>query len=100
MSKLGQELIKAAKEMRAFARGEDTGAIVHLPPDAIDVKKVRRKLGLTQRAFSARFGFDIDAVQDWEQKRRQPDRAARVLLTVIAHEPEAVSRALAHKGGR
>jgi hypothetical protein len=30
-----------------------------------------------------------------KQKRRQPDRAARILLTVIAYEPEAVRRALA-----
>jgi len=30
-----------------------------------------------------------------EQKCNQPDRAARILLTVIAHEPESVSRALA-----
>jgi DNA-binding transcriptional regulator YiaG len=28
-------------------------------------------------------------------RRRKPDRAARVLLKVIAHEPKAVARALA-----
>jgi putative transcriptional regulator len=42
-----------------------------------------------------RFGFAIDAVQDWEQHRRMPDRTARILLTVIAREPAAVTRALA-----
>ena len=31
---------------------------------------------------------------EWEQGRRVPDRAARVLLTVIDREPEAVVRAL------
>lgn len=66
----------------------------HIIPEAAML--IRLGLGLTQPEFSLRFGFDVRAVQDWEQKCRQPERAARVLLTVIAHEPEAVSRALAH----
>lgn len=61
-------------------------------PEEVDVKSIRNSLGLTQSEFSLQFGFDVRAVQDWEQKRRQPDRAARVLLTTIAHEPEAVSQ--------
>ena len=94
MSKLGTRLIKAAKEARAFARGEVTdGFIVHVP-DEVDVKGLRKKLKCSQSEFSQRFGFAIDAVQDWEQHRRTPDRTARVYLTVIAREPEAVKRAL------
>ena len=38
--------------------------------------------------------LDVRAVQDWEQGRRVPDRAARVLLTVIDRDPESVVRAL------
>ena|ERR1700722_14423419 len=95
MSKAGEKLIKAARDMRVYARGEPTeGFVLYEAPHAIDVKKLRRKLGMSQLEFSGRFGFSIDAVQDWEQKRRQPDRAARVLLTVIAYEPDAVTRAL------
>ena len=94
MSKLGTRLIKAAKEARAFARGEITdGFVVHVPDD-VDVKRLRKKLKYSQSEFSRRFGFAIDAVQDWEQHRRTPDRTARVYLTVIAREPEAVKRAL------
>ena len=44
--------------------------------------------------FADRFGLDVRAVQDWEQGRRVPDRAACVLLTVIDRDPEAVERAL------
>lgn len=96
MSKAGSKLIKSANQALAYARGEiREGFIAHVPED-VDVKSIRLGLGLTQPEFSLRFGFDVRAVQDWEQKRRQPERAARVLLTVIAHEPEAVSRALAH----
>jgi putative transcriptional regulator len=95
VSKIGTRLIKAAKEARAFARGEITdGFVVHVPDD-VDVKALRKKLKCSQWEFSRRFGFAIDAVQDWEQHRRTPDRTARILLTVIAREPEAVTRALA-----
>lgn len=95
MSKIGTRLIGAAKEARAFARGETTdGFVVHVPED-VDVKALRKKLKCSQSEFSRRFGLAIDAVQDWEQRRRKPDRTARVFLTVIAREPKAVSRALA-----
>ena len=94
MSRIGTRLIKAAKEARAIARGEITdGFIVHVPDD-VDVKALRKKLKCSQAEFSRRFGFAIDALQDWEQHRRTPDRTSRILLTVIAREPDAVSRAL------
>ena len=94
MSKIGTKLIKAAKEARAFAGGEITNGFgVHVP-DNIDVKALRKKMKCSQSEFSQRFGFAIDAVQDWEQHRRTPDRTARIFLTVIAREPEAVTRAL------
>ena len=94
MSKLGKRLIKAAKEVHGIVSGEITsGFVVHVPDD-VDVKALRKKLKCSQSEFSRRFGFAIDALQDWEQHRRTPDRTARILLTVIAREPDAVSRAL------
>ncbi|NTW56121.1 MAG: transcriptional regulator [Chlorobiaceae bacterium] len=95
MSKAGSKLIRSAQQALAYALGEATEGFVAHVPDEVDVKAIRQSLGLTQPEFSLRFGFDVRAVQDWEQKRRQPDRAARVLLKVIAREPEAVQRALA-----
>lgn len=67
---------------------------VHTPPE-IDVKAVRKRTGLSQARFAARFGFSRGAVTDWEQGRRKPEAAARTLLKVIEREPEAVDRALA-----
>ncbi|MEI6640115.1 MAG: transcriptional regulator [Chlorobium sp.] len=88
--------INPANQALAYARGEISDGFNDNVPEEIDVTSIRNGLGLTQPEFSLRFGFEIRAVQDWEQKRRQPDRAARILLTVIAHEPEVVNRALAH----
>jgi len=67
---------------------------VHAPAD-IDVLKIRRNMGLTREAFAMRFGLQLGTVRDWEQRKRRPEGAARVLLTVIAAEPKAVMRALA-----
>jgi putative transcriptional regulator len=59
------------------------------------VKIIRRALGLSQEDFAARYHIPIGTLRDWEQGRAMPDQAARAYLTVIARDPEAVSRALA-----
>lgn len=58
-------------------------------------KTMRRALGLTQEEFAARYHIPLDTLRDWEQGRSEPDPPARALLTVIAHDPEGVKRALA-----
>jgi putative transcriptional regulator len=96
MSTAGSRILGSARRARAYARGEEAeGFIAHVPED-VDVKAIRTKLGLSQEAFALRFGFTPAAVRDWEQHRRQPEQAARVLLLVIAHDPNVVAEALAH----
>jgi putative transcriptional regulator len=55
---------------------------------------VRKRLGLSQAAFAARFRVPLGTLRDWEQGRRQPDAPALAYLRVIAREPEMVARAL------
>jgi putative transcriptional regulator len=95
-SRLGRDLIAAMKEALAHTRGEIAleTRIVNVPSDA-DVRAIRARYKLSREKFAARFGLDHRAVQEWEQGRRKPDRATRVLLRVIEREPEAVERALA-----
>lgn len=93
MSTFGRELIESANEALAIAKGEASPARAFVPAD-IDVKAIRKRLGLSQAAFAARFGFSPGAVRDWEQARKRPDPSTRVLLKVIDREPEAVERAL------
>ena len=92
MSKRAFDKIRAGLE-DAIARGEADPASyrVHVPAE-IDVKAIRRKLGMSQAEFAASFGFGLDAVQNWEQGRRRPEGA---FLEVIDREPDAVRRALA-----
>jgi putative transcriptional regulator len=69
-------------------------AVLHGAPEAVDVKAIRDRFGLTQEEFALRFGLGLDTVQNWESGRRQPDRTARSYLQVIAREPERVQAAL------
>ena len=94
MSKAGESILRGARQALAYAKGERDGFIAHVP-EVLDVKAIRSRLGLTQAAFAARFGFDLRAVENWEQGRRQPERPARAFLRVIEREPDAVLRALA-----
>jgi putative transcriptional regulator len=77
----------------AEGRADPTTYRIHVPK-AVDVRAIRRRMGLTQAAFAERFGFSLGTLRDWEQGRTQPEPTSRVLLTVIAKEPEAVQRAL------
>ena len=61
-----------------------------------NIKAIREKLHLSQKQFAETFGFSPSLVRDWEQDRFLPDRVARTLLKVIAHNPRAVQEALAH----
>lgn len=64
-------------------------------PVHVDVKAIRERLGLTQAAFAARFGLELDSVRNWEQGRYTPDPVARTLLKIIEQSPEIVDRVVA-----
>ena len=57
-----------------------------IPPPGV-LSRSRKRLRLSRQKFADRFGLDVRALQEWEQGRRVPDRAARVLLTVIDRDP-------------
>lgn len=90
-----ENVLAGLAEVGTILSGEADPATyrVHVP-DEVDVRAIRARLGMTQAQFAARFGFPKGTVTDWEQKRRRPEASARVLLTVIDREPEAVLRAL------
>jgi putative transcriptional regulator len=96
MSKKAFDKIAAGlNDAIAIARGkaDPKSYRVHVPAD-IDVGRIRRRLKLSQSEFAARFGIAPGTLRDWEQRRKQPLGAARVLLMVIDKEPAAVERAL------
>jgi putative transcriptional regulator len=92
-----EEVLEAMREAAEIAEGNVKPAAVHHFPLVVevDVRAVRAATGLSRMEFARRFALDPRALQDWEQGRRRPDRAARAYLTVIARHPEAVVEALA-----
>jgi putative transcriptional regulator len=62
-------------EIFNFSHAADVQILSH------EDRKTRRILNLT-------------AARDWEQGRRQPECAARILLAMIAEEPETVKRVI------
>lgn len=93
MSKAGEKVLRGLREAVAHAKNTPNKVVVHAPA-SVDVKAIRKRLGLSQAAFAQRFGFSLDSVQNWESGRRRPEGPARMFLTVIDREPEAVQRAI------
>ena len=98
-SELGLEIEAALDEVLCHVCGETA-----LPCRIVDdpaagrIVALRKRLRLSRQKLAERFGLDVRALQEWEHVRRVPDRAARVLLTVIDRDPEAVVRALSKDG--
>lgn len=94
----GQSIIAGVKQAIAWANGEAVGAretVVHVPK--VNVRRLRKKLHLSQGSFAAKFGFPEATIRNWEQGRREPELAARILLAVIDQRPEVVEEILHRK---
>lgn len=90
--------VHASEDGDAWTNDELAGAEAVWPsPSSTEVRALRHRLGLSQVRFARRFGFSVDAVQQYEQGRRKPTGAAAALLRVIGADPDAVARALRGK---
>jgi putative transcriptional regulator len=97
---VGADLIAGMDNAVAHAEGRKPARRLHVfrpvaVPGRIDIASIRRRLGMTQAEFAARFGFSVRNIQNWEQGLRRPEGSARAYLLVIARNPKAVEKALA-----
>jgi len=79
---------RRALDAQDFQRARQDGA-------ERDVSATRRRLGLSQARFARLLGISVRTLHHWEQGRRKPSGAARVLLRVAARHPEVVLEAAA-----
>jgi putative transcriptional regulator len=86
---LFSELLASVKEGGAILRGEKRPSRRFVIPSP-DVKQIRERYALSQSEFAALLGVSIKTLQNWEQGRRAPHGAARVLLQVAAKHPQAL----------
>jgi putative transcriptional regulator len=89
-----QNLLQGIREGGSYLHGNKKAAarIDHIDPES--VAAIRAKLKLIQSAFAGAFGISTATLRNWEQVRRQPTGAARILLRVAAKHPKAVLEAV------
>lgn len=95
MSTPGKDIIEGLEDALAYAKGDKRRARGARVPETIDVREIRKSLGMTQQEFSLQFGFPLGTLRNWEQGHRKPQGPSRVLLTLIKKMPGEVKRALA-----
>jgi putative transcriptional regulator len=93
MSEAFSSIKTGLEEAIAHAEGKPIEAKVH-EVSPMDVKAIRGKVGMSQTEFAASFGISLGTLRHWERGDRQPHGPARVLLNVLAKDPEAVLHAL------
>ena len=79
---VGAEILQGLREIK---RG-DLGRVINVP----EVAATRAKTGLSQARFAELLGVSVRTLQDWEQGRRMPSRAARTLLLIADKNPRAL----------
>ena len=78
---IAAELRKSVREMVA-----KKGTKVEVSP----VVSARIKSGLSQSQFAALLGVSVRTLQEWEQGRRSPSRAAKTLISIAEIRPEVL----------
>ena len=96
---VGTRIVAGLEQAIAWSRGENVRVrVTQIRVPDVDVRDLRRKMGLSQSQFATKFGFPPATLRNWEQHRARPDAPTRVLLAVIARHPEAVEDVLAKAG--
>lgn len=99
MASAYKSIKKGLDEALAHAKDKPSQAIVHeFTP--VDVKNIRASIGMSQSEFASAFGISVSTLRHWERGDRTPHGPARVLLNVVAKEPDAVLKALGTKTTR
>ena len=82
---LGEELIEAAREIKAHKEGTLNPKIVHN-----DIITARKNLDLSQSQFAVLLGVSKRTLEQWEQERREPSQAAQRLIEIALKKPEVL----------
>ena len=91
---LFERLIESMTQMNEIIDGERVPSREFVV-DAIHVKSIRKKTGLTQTKFCHLIDVSLGTLRNWEQGRREPTGPAKALLRAISNDPRHVLAALA-----
>lgn len=79
---IGAEILGGLREIK---QGQ-VGRVIAV----LDVAAIRNRTQLSQARFAQLLGVSVRTLQDWEQGRRSPTRAARTVLQIAAKNPKAL----------
>jgi putative transcriptional regulator len=79
-----QEVLNGVREIKAG--GGKRSVVEPRSP----IVRARLKAGLTQQQFAALLGVSRRTLEQWEQGRRKPSRAAKTLIKVAELHPEVL----------
>ncbi|MHB8629832.1 MAG: helix-turn-helix domain-containing protein [Aggregatilineales bacterium] len=86
---LFNQLVASVREGGAILRGQVSPSRA-FSIDGPDIKRLRARYRLSQSQFAALLGISASTLRNWEQGRRTPEGAARVLLQVADKYPEVI----------
>jgi len=92
---LFNELLESVKQAAAIEKGCAKPSRTFAVNKGNEVARARAKLGLSQTRFASLLGISIGTLRNWEQGRRRPTGAAKVLLKIATLHPKAVLDAAA-----
>jgi putative transcriptional regulator len=98
MSKAHESILKGLREIETHKKGKITlkTTVLMVEPtlqyDAKEVKRIRQKLRLPQRAFAKLCGVSNKTVEAWESGRNVPNGCARRLFELIEKDQDILTR--------
>ena len=81
-------LLESMREGGEILRGERKPSRQFVVENKEDVQQVRQKFNLSQDTFAKFMGVSVGTLRNWEQGRRHPSGAARVLLRIAIRQPK------------
>ena len=87
-------LLESMREGGEILRGERKPSRQFVVENKEDVQQVRQTFNLSQDTFAKFMGVSVGTLRNWEQGRRHPTGAARVLLRIAIRQPKLFADAV------
>lgn len=87
-------LLESMREGGEVLRGERKPSRQFVVENKEDVQQVRQTFNLSQDTFARFMGVSVGTLRNWEQGRRHPTGAARVLLRIAIRQPKLFADAV------
>lgn len=89
-----RDLDAELRETAAKLKAGDVGRVTVLPADGKPIEspvaRARLSAGMSQERFARLLGVSVRTLQQWEQGRRAPTGAAKMLLRVAERHPDVL----------